>query len=691
MKPPGVLLRTRNVGVIAHIDAGKTTTSERILFYTGRTHRMGEVHEGNTVLDWMKQEKDRGITITAAATTCWWREHRFQLIDTPGHVDFTIEVERSLRVLDGAIVVFSAVEGVEPQSETVWRQADRHGVPRICFVNKIDRVGADFGAVVESLRTRLHARPLVVQLPFGEGEDFRGVIDLVRERLLVWDDDPEDMGRTIRALPIPDSHAKSAAEARRRLVEAVVEQDDVLLATFLEGTRIGEDDLLRLIRQATLSRAGQPVLVGSAYKRRGVQPLLDAVVDWLPSPLDIVPVMPDRPADPDAPATALVFKLARERHAGWLVFTRVYSGTIEAGTTIWNATRKVRERVSRILEVHGASGAQLPRAVAGDIVALVGLKESRTGDTLCIESAPIVLESIRVPQRVVEVAVEPRSSADLEKLGAGLRELAIEDPSFGMRVDPESGETVLSGMGELHLDVLLGRLRDPDEFGVDATVGPPRVAWRMTIARAAEAEGKFIHQRGGKGMHGHVVLRVEPLPAGSGFVFEDRLTGGAIPKEYVKPVRMGIEEAMAEGIEGGIPVIDLKAVLLDGSWHKTDSNELAFRIAGSMALKSCVREAGPVVLEPIMKVRVSVPAESLGDVLGDLQARRGRVQAMEDVAGIKNVDALVPLARMFGYAGDLRGRTSGRGGFVMEMAHYAPAPEAVAQEAISGVRAKKRG
>jgi elongation factor G len=682
------LERIRNIGIVAHIDAGKTTTTERILFYTGRVHRLGEVDEGSATMDWMVQERERGITITSAATTCFWRDHRINIIDTPGHVDFTIEVERSLRVLDGAVVILSGVEGVQPQSETVWRQADRYHVPRILYVNKMDRVGADFLRVVEMVRERLGAPAVPVQLPVGSEEAFQGVVDLVRMKSILYLD---DLGTRSSETAIPPEMRDLVEAYREKLLEAAAECDDAVMAKYLDGQPLSEADLKRALRKGTLAGKLVPVLAGSSFRNKGVQPLLDAVVDYLPSPLDVGAVRgtnprtgepEERPVDEQAPFCALAFKIMTDPYVGKLTYFRVYSGTLRAGSYVFNATRGVRERVSRILLMHANHREDIPEATAGNVVAAVGLRETTTGDTLCEESAPIVLEPIQFPEPVISVAVEPKTKADSDKLSAALAKLAEEDPSFRVRFDPETGQTLIAGMGELHLEIITDRR--VREFKVEAHVGRPQVAYRETIRQPARGEGRFIRQTGGRGQYGHAVVEIEPLPRGGGFEFVDRITGGVIPKEFIKPVEEGVREAMETGVLAGYPVVDVRVTLVDGSYHEVDSSELAFKIAGSLAFKDAAQKAKPVLLEPVMKVEVTTPEAYMGDVLADLNARRGRIQAMEQRQGLRVITALVPLAEMFGYATDLRSRTQGRAVYTMEFSHYEEVPATVAEQVLQG-------
>ena len=681
------LQRTRNIGIIAHIDAGKTTTTERILFYTGKVHRPGEVHEGTATMDWMVQERERGITITAAATTCFWRDHRINIIDTPGHVDFTVEVERSLRVLDGGVVVFDGVQGVEPQSETVWRQADKYRVPRICFINKLDRIGANYVRAIEMIRERLRAQPAAIQWPIGLESEFRGIIDLIEFRAKIYHD---DLGQHIEDTEVPPEYVEVAQEWRHKLIEQIVETDEELMLRYLEGEEPTPEELRRALRAATIRGQLYPVLCGSALKNKGVQLLLDAIVDYLPSPLDIPSVKGTHPvtgeeltreADDEAPFAALAFKIQSDPHVGRLTYVRVYSGRLHSSSYVYNSTKGERERISRLLRMHANHREEVEWIGAGDICAVIGLKKTFTGDTLCDPDHPILLEPIQFPEPVISVAVEPKTRADQDKLAIALQRLAEEDPTFQVRTDPESGQTIISGMGELHLEVIVDRMQR--EFKVAANIGRPQVAYKETITRPVRVEGRFVRQTGGRGQYGHVWLELEPLPRGSGFVFADRIVGGVVPKEYIPAVEAGIREAMQSGGVSGYPVIDLKAVLVDGSYHEVDSSEMAFKIAASMALKEGVRRGNPVILEPIMRVEVVVPEEFTGDVIGDLNARRGRIEGMEMRAGAQVIRAMVPLATMFGYATDLRSMTQGRGTYTMEFDHYAPVPESIAQELMA--------
>ncbi len=683
----------RNIGIMAHIDAGKTTTTERILFYTGRVHRVGEVHDGAATMDWMEQEQERGITITSAATTAHWKrldtEYRINIIDTPGHVDFTAEVERSLRVLDGAVAVFCAVGGVEPQSETVWRQADRYRVPRIAFVNKMDRVGADFMNVVEMMRDRLGANAHPVQYPLGEGELFTGMVDIVERKSIIFED---EMGSKIVEGEVPDGLKDTIEELRHSLVEAAVEHDDELIEKYLAGEELSNEDIRHAIRAATIKGVLFPVFCGSAFKNKGVQALLDGVIDYLPSPVDVPAIQghlphhdetfESREASDDAPFAALAFKIATDPYVGKLTFFRVYSGSLPAGSYVYNATKGHRERVGRILQMHANKREERDEVFAGDIAAAIGLKDVKTGDTLCIETAPIILEAMKFPEPVIAVAIEPKTKADQDKLTNGLVKLADEDPTFRVHTDPETNQTIISGMGELHLEIIVDRLRR--EFGVEANIGRPQVAYRETIRRRAEkVEGKFVRQTGGRGQYGHVVINIEPGEPGSGFIFEDKIVGGAIPREYIGAVETGIRGALDSGSLAGYPVIDLKVELVDGSYHDVDSSEMAFKIAGSMALKEGIRKASPVLLEPIMDVEVVTPADYMGDIIGDLSSRRGKVGGMTERAGARVIGASVPLGEMFGYSTTLRSLSQGRAVFTMQFAHYEEVPKSKADEIMS--------
>jgi elongation factor G len=684
----------RNIGIAAHIDAGKTTTTERILYYTGRTHKLGEVHEGTAIMDWMEQEQERGITITSAATTCQWRDIQINIIDTPGHVDFTAEVERSLRVLDGAVAVFDAVAGVQPQSETVWRQADKYSVPRICFINKMDRVGADFYHSVETIVSRLKCKPVVIQLPVGAEEQFKGVVDLVTMKAMLWRD--ETLGAEYDLVDIPADLAEKAKEYREKMIEAVAEHDDHLFEKFIEGQPISNDEIRAGIRKATIGLKLFPVISGSAFKNKGVQTMLDAVVDYLPSPLDVPPVEgadvdhPDqiltRKAADSEPFSALVFKIMTDPYVGQLAFFRVYSGTLKSGDSVFNVAKGRKERIGRLLRMHANKREEIQEILAGDICAAVGLKTVSTGDTICDSDHPIVLESIEFPTPVIQLAVEPKTKADQEKMGLAIQKLAQEDPTFRVNTDPETGQTILSGMGELHLEIIVDRMMR--EFGVGANVGKPQVAYRETIRKNAEAEGRHVKQSGGRGQYGVVKLRVEPLPPGSGFEFVNAIFGGSVPKEYIGPVEVGAKEALEGGILAGFPMSDIKVTLYDGSYHDVDSSEMAFKIAGSLGLKEAVRKAKPVLLEPIMAVEVVVPEEYMGDVIGDLNSRRGRIEGMELRGTTQIIKSSVPLAEMFGYATELRSRTQGRGSFTMHFGKYEEVPSAISEEIVSRVQGK---
>jgi elongation factor G len=683
----------RNIGIMAHIDAGKTTTTERVLFYTGRLHKMGEVHEGAATMDWMEQEQERGITITSAATTCYWvregTEHRINIIDTPGHVDFTAEVERSLRVLDGAVAVFCAVGGVEPQSETVWRQADRYGVPRIAFVNKMDRIGADFVNVVEMMRDRLGANAHPVQYPLGEGELFTGVVDIVTRRSYVYED---ELGAKFSEGEIPDGLRDKVEELRHNLLEAAVEHDDELIEKYLAGEELSDEELRHAIRAATNKGIIFPVFCGSAFKNKGVQQLLDGVIDYLPSPVDIPPIQGHLPhhdetrevreASDDAPFSALAFKIMTDPYVGKLTFFRVYSGSLPSGSYVYNASKGRRERVGRILQMHANKREERDEVFAGDIAAAIGFKDVKTGDTLCLETAPIILEAMQFPEPVIAVAVEPKTKADQDKLSNGLAKLADEDPTFRVFTDPETGQTIISDMGELHLEIIVDRLKR--EFGVEANIGRPQVAYRETIRKRAEkVEGRFVRQTGGRGQYGHVVINIEPCEPGTGFVFEDKIVGGVIPREYIGSVENGVREALDNGVLAGYPVIDVKVELVDGSYHDVDSSEMAFKIAGSMALKEGIRKASPVLLEPVMDVEVVTPAEYMGDLIGDLSSRRGRVGGMTERAGARVIGASVPLGEMFGYSTTLRSLSQGRAVYTMQFAHYEEVPKSKADEIMA--------
>jgi elongation factor G len=685
--PRRSLERIRNIGISAHIDAGKTTTTERILFYTGRVHRMGEVHEGAATMDWMVQEQERGITITSAATTCLWRGHRIQIIDTPGHVDFTVEVERSLRVLDGVVAIFCAKGGVEPQSETVWRQADRYNVPRIAYVNKMDTVGADFLRVVEQIRDRLGARPVVLQLPIGVEDTFRGMVDLVSGRAIVYTD---DLGTRSEESDVPAAMASEVATYRERLLEAAAELDDGLMEKYLEGQELSADEVRTALRRGTIELRIVPVLCGASYRNKGVQPLLDAVVQYLPSPLDLPAIrgtdprtgeeIERQPSD-DEPFAALAFKIATDPYVGKLTFFRVYSGVLKAGSYVHNPVKGRKERIGRILQMHANHREDIEEVATGDIAAAVGLRDTTTGDTLCDEDNPIVLEAMQFPEPVISVAIEPKTQADQDKMGESLQKLAEEDPTFRMHTDTETGQTIISGMGELHLEIIVDRLLR--EFKVQANIGKPQVAFKETFTTPARAEGRFVRQSGGRGQYGHVICEFEPLPPGTGYEFVNKIVGGVIPKEYIPAVETGIRESMQNGVLAGYPLVDLRATLVDGSFHEVDSSEVAFKIAGSLALKSAATKARPVLLEPVMKVEVVVPEEFMGDVIGDLNARRGQIEGMEPRGGTQVIRAMVPLAEMFGYATDLRSRTQGRGTYSMQFDHYAQVPHGLATEIVA--------
>jgi elongation factor G len=685
------LERCRNIGIMAHIDAGKTTTTERILFYTGRTHRIGEVHEGTATMDWMEQEQERGITITSAATTCTWRDIRINIIDTPGHVDFTAEVERSLRVLDGAVAVFDAVHGVQPQSEKVWRQADKYGVPRICFINKIDKMGADFEHAVDTIRKRLSAKPVAIQFPIGQEDKFKGVVDLINMKSIVWKDDT--IGAEYLTEEIPAELKKKAEAFHAQLVETIAENDDEILHKFLEGEEITADELRASLRKSTIALKVFPVVVGTAFKNKGVQPLLDAVVDYLPSPLDVgethgtdpnngKPIT--RKADDKEPFAALAFKIMADPFVGQLTFIRVYSGQLKTGDSVLNVRTGKHERIGRLLKMHANKREEINEILAGDICAAVGLKNVSTGDTICNEAHPIALESIEFAAPVISVAVEPKTKADQEKMGMALGRLAQEDPTFKVHTDPDSGQTIISGMGELHLEIIVDRMMR--EYKVEANVGKPQVAYRETIRKHAEAEGKYIRQTGGRGQYGHAKIYLDPQPPGTGYEFVNDIVGGSVPKEFIKPIDQGIQEALEGGVLAGYPMVDVKATLFDGSYHDVDSNEMAFKIAGSMAFKEAARKASPVLLEPVMAVEVVTPEDYAGTIMGDLSSRRGRIEGMEHRAGSQVIKAIVPLAEMFGYATHMRSSTQGRAEYSMHFARYEEAPRSVAEEIIAKVQ-----
>jgi len=694
--------RIRNIGIMAHIDAGKTTTTERILFYTGITYKIGEVHDGTAVMDWMEQEQERGITITSAATTCFWRDIRINIIDTPGHVDFTAEVERSLRVLDGACAVFDAVSGVEPQSETVWRQADKYRVPRICFVNKMDRIGADFKRTLEQIETKLGSNPVAVQIPIGSEDKFRGVIDLLQMKAITYVD--ETMGADYLVGDIPADMLAEAKVYREKLVEKVSEHDDALLEKYLRGEEITGDEIKAVLRMRVIQSVRKEsapfvvVICGSAFKNKGVQPLLDAVVDYLPSPLDVPPITgldPDakeetlieRPAADDAPFSALAFKLMTDPFVGQLTFIRVYSGVLASGSSVYNATKQRTERVGRLLKMHANKREEIKAVYAGDIAAAVGLKQVSTGDTLCEEKRPIVLESMDFPEPVISLAIEPKTKSDQEKLGVGLAKLMGEDPTFRVKTDEQTGQVVIAGMGELHLEIIVDRLKR--EFSVEASVGKPQVAYKETLTRPADGEMKYAKQTGGRGQYGHVKIHLYPGEPGTGYIFENKTTQGSIPKEFIKPVDEGIKEALTRGVIAGYPIDDVRIELYDGSFHDVDSSEMAFKIAGSMAFQDAAKKAKPVLLEPIMKVEVVVPKDNMGDVMGDLASRRGKIQSQEDRGGTQIINARVPLSEMFGYATDLRSRTQGRATYSMHFEHYEQAPRNVSEEVVARIQGTK--
>ena len=681
------LEKTRNIGIMAHIDAGKTTTTERILFYTGVNHKIGEVHHGAATMDWMVQEQERGITITSAATTCHWKDHRINIIDTPGHVDFTVEVERSLRVLDGTVAVLTARGGVEPQTETVWRQAERYNVPRMAYVNKMDITGADFFNVIKMMKERLNANAVAIQLPIGAEDDFKGIIDLVKMEAIVYED---DLGKVEDEVAIPDDMKEQAEEYRETLLEALSELDDGFMEKYLGGEEITEDEIKRVIRKGTVECELTPVTCGTSYRNKGVQPLLDAVVDFMPSPLDIPPIQgvdpetgeeDSRPASDDEPFSALAFKIMTDPYVGKLAFFRVYSGVLDGGSYVYNSTKGKKERIGRILQMHANNRKEIEKVYSGDIAAAVGLKDTTTGDTLCDEDHPIILESMEFPDPVISVAVEPSTKNDQEKMGVALQKLAEEDPTFRVRTDQETGQTIISGMGELHLQIIVDRMLR--EFKVDCKVGEPQVAYRETIRKTVEAEGKFVRQSGGHGQYGHCWLKLEPQEPGEGFVFENKVVGGAIPKEFIKPIEEGVRQAMEGGVVAGYPMVDIKATVYDGSFHEVDSSEAAFKIAGSMAFKNGAEKANPVLLEPYVKVEVVVPEEYMGDVIGDLNSRRGRIDGMEPRNGAQVINGFVPLSEMFGYSTDLRSRTQGRGNYSMEVSYYDEVPKNIADKIVA--------
>ncbi|MCX4303669.1 MAG: elongation factor G [Clostridia bacterium] len=685
------LERTRNIGIMAHIDAGKTTTTERILFYTGKTHKIGEVHDGGATMDWMAQEQERGITITSACTTCFWNDNRINIIDTPGHVDFTVEVQRSLKVLDGAVTVLAAKGGVQPQTETVWRQADKYSVPRMVYVNKMDTTGADFMLCVQQMKTRLHANPVCVQLPIGSEDNFKGIVDLIKMRAFIHKD---DLGKEIEETDIPAEMLEQANEYRTLMLEAVAEQDEELMMKYLEGEELSEEEIKKGLRTGTINNKIVPVTCGSSYKNKGVQELLNCIVDFMPSPLDIPHIKgetldgveTEAKTSDSEPFAALAFKIATDPFVGKLCFFRVYSGTLESGSTVLNSSKDKKERIGRILQMHSNNREDISKVYAGDIAAAVGLKDVTTGNTLCDPEHPIILESMEFPEPVIDIAIEPKDKAAQEKMGVALSKLSEEDPTFKTYTNQETGQTIIAGMGELHLDIIVDRLKR--EFKVECNVGKPSVAYKETIRDKVRVEGKFIRQSGGRGQYGHVWLEMEPLEPGSGVQFESKIVGGVVPKEYVKPVEEGVREACQAGVLAGYPVIDFKATLVDGSYHEVDSSEAAFHIAGSMAFKEGCKKGHAVILEPIMKVEITVPEEYMGDVIGDVNSRRGKMEGMESVDGMQEIRAFIPLSEMFGYATDLRSKTQGRGTYSMEPSHYEEVPKSVLETIVSS-RAKK--
>jgi elongation factor G len=689
------LEKTRNIGIMAHIDAGKTTTTERILYYTGRSYKIGEVHEGTATMDWMVQEQERGITITSAATTCFWRDCRINIIDTPGHVDFTVEVERSLRVLDGAVAVLDAVSGVEPQTETVWRQADKYRVPRLVYVNKMDRVGADFYRCLDMLKSRLGAHPVAIQLPIGREDHYLGLVDLIEQVAYVWDENDETLGKEFKKVAVPADMAEQVKEYREKMIEGLAEVDDHLMEKYVGGDAITPAELKTAVRKGTVVMSVFPVICGASFKNKGVQALLDAVIDYLPSPVDIPPVQginpetreaEERQASDHAPFSALAFKIMNDQHVGQLVFLRVYSGTLNASTGVYNSTKDKKERVGRLLRMHANKREEVQAIAAGDIAAAIGLKYTTTGDTLCDSDRPIVLESMTFPEPVIAVAIEPKTRADEEKLGVSLSRLALEDPTFRVTSEEETSQTLIHGMGELHLEIIVDRLLR--EFRVEANVGKPQVAYRETIRKKGEAQGKFVRQTGGRGQYGDVYIEVEPNEPGGGFVFENKIVGGAVPKEYVPAVEKGIKEAMETGVLAGYPMVDIKVQLTDGSYHEVDSSEMAFKIAGSMGFKEAVRRAKPVLLEPVMDVEVVTPEEYMGAIVGDLNSRRGRILSMEARGSSQVIRANVPLGQMFGYATEMRSMTQGRATYTMQFARYEEVPAAIADEIMAKVAGK---
>ncbi|HZO43739.1 MAG TPA: elongation factor G [Methylomirabilota bacterium] len=692
------LEKTRNIGIMAHIDAGKTTTTERILYYTGRSYKIGEVHEGTATMDWMVQEQERGITITSAATTCFWRDCRVNIIDTPGHVDFTVEVERSLRVLDGAVAILDAVSGVEPQTETVWRQADKYRVPRMVYVNKMDRVGADFYQCVDLVRERLGAHPVAVQIPIGREDQYRGLVDLIDEVGLVWTDDDDSLGKEYTKIEIPADMREQVKEYREKMIEGLAEVDEHLMEKYVHGQAITPAELKAAVRKGTISMKLFPILCGASFKNKGVQPLLDAVIDYLPSPLDIPPMqginpetkeVEERKASDDAPFAALAFKIMNDQHVGQLVFLRVYSGTLEAGSGVYNSTKDKKERIGRLLRMHANKKEEVEAVAAGDIAAAIGLKLTTTGDTLCDPDRPIVLESMTFPEPVIAVAIEPKTRADEEKLGVSLSRLALEDPTFRVTSDEETAQTLIHGMGELHLEIIVDRLLR--EFKVEANVGKPQVAYRETIRKMAEAQGRYVRQTGGRGQYGDVYLEVEPNEAGKGFEFENKIVGGTIPREYIPAVEKGIREALDTGVLAGYPIVDIKVRLTDGSYHDVDSSEMAFKIAASMGFKEACRRAKPVLLEPVMDVEVVTPEEYMGAIVGDLNSRRGRIASMEARGSSQVIRATVPLGQMFGYATEMRSMTQGRATYTMQFSRYEEVPPAIAEEIMAKVAGKPAG
>ena len=682
--------QTRNIGIMAHIDAGKTTTTERILYYTGVTYKIGEVDQGSATMDWMEQEKERGITITSAATTCFWKDHRINIIDTPGHVDFTIEVERSLRVLDGAVAVFCAVGGVEPQSETVWRQADKYQIPRIAFINKMDRVGANFQGCLQMMVDRLKTTPLPIQLPLGKENDFQGVIDLVTMKAIVYD--PHSLGANYEVVKIPETYLGEASVAREYLVEKLAEQNDYLMEKFIDGQDVTEEEIRKGLRETTLRLKGIPVLCGSAFRNKGVQPLLDAIINYLPSPLDVPPVKGFDAqgkelafsANNGHPLSALAFKIMSDPYTGQLTFFRIYSGSLKSGDSVFNSIKGKRERIGRLLKMHANKREEIQEVTAGDIFAAVGMKYTTTGDTICSEKQPIILEAMTFPNPVISIAIEPKTKGDIDKLGISLQKLTLEDPSFKVKTDEESGQTIISGMGELHLEIIVDRLLR--EFKVDASVGKPQVAYRETITKGVKAEGRFIRQSGGRGQYGHVWLTLEPQVPGKGFEFVSRIVGGAIPREYIPAVQKGVLEAMERGVLAGYPMVDIKVTLIDGSYHDVDSSEMAFKIAGSMGFKEGVRQAHPILLEPLMSIEIITPEEFMGQVVADLTSRRGKTTKVEYRGGTNVIVGDAPLANMFGYATDLRSLTQGRATFTLQFSHYSPVPASVSEEILSQLK-----